>query len=166
MSVFVVTVSSIIAWANYHNEPLPPQTKANLVVIEKSKRLLSLYSGNTLLKKYKVSLGRVPLGHKIREGDYRTPEGLYRIDYRKSDSGYHKALHISYPNETDIKAARRQGVSPGGAIMVHGMRNGFGWVGNMHQLVDWTAGCIAVTNWEIDEIWQAVPDGTSIEIKP
>ena len=161
-----MTVSSIIAWANYHNEPLQPQTKATFVVIEKSKRLLSLYSGNTLLKKYKVSLGRVPLGHKIQEGDYRTPEGLYRIDYRKSDSGYHKALHISYPNETDIEAARRQGVSPGGAIMVHGMRNGFGWVGNLHQLVDWTAGCIAVTNWEIDEIWQAVQEGTPIEVKP
>lgn len=110
--------------------------------------------------------GRRRLSPQTRQqGDGRTPEGEYRTDYRKPDSSFHKALHISYPGPTDTAAAKTLGVDPGGMVMVHGMRNGFGWLGRIHQAVDWTNGCVAVTDREIDEIWRAVPDGTKIILK-
>lgn len=117
-------------------------------------------------KKYYIALGRSPIGHKRREGDGRTPEGLYRVDSRKLGSAFHLALHISYPNSRDMDAARKKGINPGGAIMIHGLRNGLGWVGRLHRVVDCTAGCIALTDWEVEELWRAVPDGTPIEIRP
>ena len=116
------------------------------------------------LKVYRSALGSTPIGHKVREGDGRTPEGSYRIDFRKHNSSFHRALHVSYPNARDIQVATSKGVNPGGAIMIHGARNGFGCLGSLHHLVDWTAGCIAMTNWEIEELWRAVPDGTPIKI--
>jgi murein L,D-transpeptidase YafK len=103
---------------------------------------------------------------KEREGDARTPEGLYAIDAKNDRSAYHKALHVSYPNAADRERAKSLGVSPGGAIMIHGLPNGIGWVGAGHRLYDWTLGCIAVTNDEIDEIWKTVPVCTPIEIRP
>ena len=118
-----------------------------------------------MIKSYRVSLGRNPLGPKQQEGDKRTPEGLYRIDKRNEKSGFHRALHVSYPESRDFAAAAARGVSPGGDIMIHGLHNGLGWMGKLHRLVDWTAGCIAVTDPEIEEIWAAVPDGTPVEIK-
>ena len=148
------------------DQSLPPGTVAERIVVEKAARTLSLYSGNRRVTTYKIALGRNPIGHKQREGDGRTPEGVYTIDWRKRDSAFHRALHISYPSAQDRGRARRQGVSPGGAIMIHGLPNRMGAIGRAHLLRDWTDGCIAVTNDEIEEIWRVIPDGTRIEIKP
>ena len=112
-----------------------------------------------------MSLGREPVGPKKAEGDRRTPEGVYTIDTRIERSAFHRALHISYPNVADRAAAQSAGVSPGGAIMIHGIRNGLGWLGRAHRLIDWTSGCVAVTNPEIEELWRAVRDGTPVEIR-
>jgi murein L,D-transpeptidase YafK len=127
---------------------------------------LLLLNGDNVIKTYTVSIGRGGLQPKQQQGDHRTPEGLYQIDRRKKDSRFHRALHVSYPNEADRERAGKLGVSPGGDIMIHGMMNGLGWLGSIHRLVDWTDGCIAVTDSEIDEIWSAVPDGTPVEIRP
>lgn len=127
---------------------------------------LSLYRGGRLLKTYKVALGPNAKDPKEREGDGRTPEGTYVIDSRKQDSAFHRALHISYPNNEDRRRAGRLRVAPGGAIMIHGLPNGRGAIGKAHLIRDWTQGCIAVTNEEIEEIWRVVPNGTRVEIKP
>lgn len=140
-------------------------TQADRVVVEKGARTLSLYRGGTLLKAYKIALGKNPVGAKQREGDGRTPEGSYVIDFRKADSKFHRALHISYPNDEDRRRARERGVNPGGAIMIHGLPNGMGAIGASHRVRDWTDGCIAVTNEEIEEIWRVVPNGTAIVIR-
>ena len=147
-------------------QALPPGTVADRVVIEKSTHTLTLYRGRDPLKTYKVALGPNATGPKEREGDGRTPEGTYTIDSRKHDSAFHRALHISYPNSQDRQRARRLGVAPGGAIMIHGLPNGMGMLGRAHLLRDWTQGCIAVTNEEIEEIWRVVRNGTRVEIKP
>jgi murein L,D-transpeptidase YafK len=139
---------------------------ATKIVIEKSQHKMLLMDGKTVLRTYTVALGRGGAGPKVREGDEKTPEGLYRISGRKRESGYHYALIISYPAAKDIAAARKLGVKPGGDIMIHGIRNGLGWLGGAHRMLDWTAGCIAVTDPEIDEIARAVPDGTPVEIRP
>ena len=114
----------------------------------------------------KVALGTGGLAPKDRQGDGRTPEGHYVIDARIPASHYHKALHVSYPNAQDRLRATRLGVAPGGDIMIHGLPNGRGAIGSAHRLYDWTLGCIAVTDNEIDEIWTLVPTGTPVEIRP
>jgi tetratricopeptide (TPR) repeat protein len=139
---------------------------ASKVLIEKSARKLSLISKGRVFKTYKIALGGNPDGPKERKGDKKTPEGTYVIDSRNRDSNYHLSLHISYPNEKDKKRARELGVSPGGNIMIHGLKNGFSWVGSSHAEIDWTKGCIAVTDEEIEEIAGLVPNGTVVEIKP
>ena len=140
--------------------------KADKVVVIKSKRLLMLIKEGEILKAYRVSLGKQPNGHKAKVGDKRTPEGTYILDSRNLDSKFHRAIHISYPNELDILNAQKRGVSPGGDIMIHGLSEKLKDMGKFHITSDWTEGCIAVTNSEIEEIWQLVPDGTPIEIKP
>jgi murein L,D-transpeptidase YafK len=115
---------------------------------------------------YKVALGGAPMGAKEQEGDHKTPEGHYTLDRRNPKSRFYKSIHISYPNDLDKKRASERGVSPGGDIMVHGLPNGFGWLGATHRNMDWTDGCFAVTNAEMDEIWELVADGTPIEIRP
>jgi len=102
----------------------------------------------------------------VRVGDHKTPEGIYVLDHKNPKSGFHLAMHISYPNSLDRERAAKEGVPPGGDIMVHGVKHGFGWVGRLHRLVDWTDGCIAVTNAEMDQFWELVPEGTPIEIRP
>ena len=141
-------------------------TTADKILVEKSARRLTLFSSGRKLKEYRVALGFSPVGLKQREGDGRTPEGNYKIDFHKSDSGFHRALHISYPHAADTRRAAEAGVAPGGDIMIHGLPNGFSALGPAHHLRDWTAGCIALTDSEIDEIWASVPDGTPIEIRP
>ncbi len=145
---------------------VPEGTTADYLLIEKSARRLTLYTKGAPLKSYQVALGREPEGPKVREGDNRTPEGTYSIDGRKHDSGYHRALHVSYPSAHDQERAKQLRVAPGGDIMIHGIRNGFGWIGPLHRTVDWTRGCIAVTDSEIEEIWRIVPDGVPVEIRP
>lgn len=141
---------------------------ADYVFVEKGKRRLTVWRDGGLLATFPVRLGRTPTGAKSREGDGRTPEGVYSIDYRKSDSSFYRAFHISYPSPMDSVMAQKQGVSPGGAIMIHGLPNDADKdaAKRIHKYVDWTEGCIAMTNSEIDELWQMVPPGTPIEIIP
>ena len=140
--------------------------KADMVLVVKSEAKLYLIKNDKILNAYKVVFGANPKGHKQKEGDERTPEGSYILDYKKNDSAFYKAIHISYPNENDKKHAKAAGVSPGGAIMIHGQKNGFGWLSWFAQHVNWTDGCIAVSNSAMDEIWDSVNVGTPIEIKP
>jgi len=143
-----------------------PPLHADSVLILKKDHLLELLAGGKVIRTYKVALGTGGLAPKEREADGRTPEGRYVVDTRNAVSHYHKALHISYPNAEDRKRASRLGVAPGGAVMIHGLPNGKGFVGSAHRLYDWTLGCIAVTDQEIDEIWNLVPVGTPVEIRP
>jgi murein L,D-transpeptidase YafK len=166
LAVLLVSLSVVIGWANHLDNPLPNDVQADLIVVEKSKRELTVYSQGKPLKTYKVALGREPVGPKRREGDKKTPEGRYTINYRKADSGYFRALHISYPSQADAEIAHKEGASPGGDIMIHGLRNGVGWIGKLHRLADWTLGCVAVTDREMEELWRTVPDGTFVELKP
>lgn len=146
--------------------PAPASQQASEVVVLKSERRLILRRGAQEIAAYHISLGFQPQGHKRHEGDGRTPEGRYVIDWRNPQSAYHLSLHISYPNDLDAAAAAAAGVDPGGMIMIHGLPDGRHWIGGAHTLRDWTAGCIAVTSEEIEEIWRLVPDGTPIEIRP
>ena len=159
-------LAGLATWSVWPSPALPADAKADLVVVHKATRSLELYQHGALLKSYSVSLGRHPEGPKRHQGDGRTPEGEYVLDYRKPNSSFYRALHISYPSPADLAAARTQGVDPGGLVMVHGMKNGWGWLGRLHLAFDWTDGCVAVTDREMDEIWRAVPDGTKITLEP
>lgn len=143
-----------------------PSARATAIVIAKSQRLISLERDGVVLKSYEMSLGSSPLGHKQQEGDGKTPEGTYGIDFKHPRSRYHLSLRISYPNAADRDQASRRGVSAGSDIMIHGLPNGLGWLGALHLTRDWTDGCIAVTNAQIEEIWSMVDVGTRVEIKP
>jgi len=136
------------------------------VVVMKKERTLELLSQGKVIKTYKVALGGDPVGPKARQGDHKTPEGSYVLDSRNSHSQFYKSIHISYPSARDRARARQRGFSPGGDVYIHGLPNGYGTIGAAHRLRDWTDGCVAVTNEEIDQIWKVVPDGTPIEIKP
>jgi murein L,D-transpeptidase YafK len=140
--------------------------KAGLIVIVKSTRTMTLYRGNKVLETYHVALSREPVGPKERAGHHRVPEGDYVIDAKNAHSRFHLALHISYPNAADRKRARKLGVNPGGNIEIHGLESTFAWAGGLQRQINWTDGCIAVTNSEIEEIWRLVPVGTRVEIKP
>lgn len=136
------------------------------VLVLKGKRRLHLLRRGMVLRTYQISLGRKPSGRKIRQGDGKTPEGWYTLDTRNSRSKFYRSMHVSYPNEADSARARAMGVSPGGAIMIHGEPNHLRGIGFDGTGFDWTEGCIAVSNREMDEIWESVPDGTPIEIRP
>lgn len=159
-----------IAWAvpflAAPQTPLPDHLTTDSIVVEKSTHRMSLFKDGQLLRTYRVALGRGGPEPKAREGDARTPEGTYFIDRRNPRSCCHLALHISYPNAADVAAARARGVSAGSDIEIHGLRRGLGRLGRFHRVMDWTHGCIAVTDSEMEEIWRAVPDGTPIIIKP
>ena len=137
-----------------------------LLIVKSDKKLYLLHKGKRVFE-YRISLGRNPVWHKHKKGDKRTPEGDYVIDEKDSTTGkYHLGLHISYPNKKDLQRAKIRGEDPGGGIYIHGLRKGFGWVGGLHRLVNWTNGCIAVTNPEIEELFQLVKVGTPVSIKP
>jgi murein L,D-transpeptidase YafK len=137
------------------------------IIVYKSQNKMDLLDvASRPLKSYVISLGGNPKGHKTQEGDRKTPEGIYTISARNLYSRYHLSLRISYPHVQDTAQAVERGVSAGGDIMIHGLRYGLGWLGSWHQMFNWTNGCIAVTNNEIEEIWNLVADGTTIEIRP
>jgi murein L,D-transpeptidase YafK len=140
--------------------------EADKILIVKSAHSMTLLSGGKMLKTYKVALGGVPVGPKHIEGDHKTPEGNYVIDAKNAHSRFHLALHISYPSAADTETARKLGSRPGGDIMIHGLPPAFAYLGALHRQTDWTDGCIAVTNAEIEEIWKLVPVGTRVEIRP
>jgi len=148
--------------------PAPPPGalgQPDKIVVSKSSHRMELIKANRTERTYQVALGVNP-GPKIEAGDKRTPEGAYRIVARKPDSRFHRSLQISYPSDEDRRRAAREGKDPGGMIMIHGLPNGKGWIGNLHRSKDWTDGCIAVTDEEMDELWRLVSIGTPIEIKP
>ena len=156
---FILFNLNVIAYA------APPKLpKADQVVVYKSERQMFLLKDGKILKQYRIALGGQPTGHKLREGDHRTPEGVYYIQARNAKSRYYLSLKISYPSATDKARAQKMGVSPGDNIMIHGMSDYYRsfW----GRLKDWTKGCIAVRNHEIEEIWQMVGVGTPIKIFP
>ncbi|QGU33952.1 L,D-transpeptidase family protein [Thermochromatium tepidum ATCC 43061] len=139
------------------------------VVVKKSQRQLELLSGGQVVRQYRVALGGSPVGHKYREGDQRTPEGTYTLNWRNPNSNFYKAIHISYPSEKDRALSRQLGYSnPGGMIMLHGLPNYIQSESMRREYAnrDWTQGCIAVQNQDMDEIWSLVKDGTPIQIMP
>jgi murein L,D-transpeptidase YafK len=143
-----------------------PDPTVDGIFVNKSKRQLLLVREGKVIRQYKIGLGQSPVGHKQRQGDSKTPEGLYTISGRNPTSNYHLALQISYPNDADIERAQRAGDDPGGDIMIHGLPNGEAESEKHARMTDWTAGCIAVMDEEIEEIWRLVPDGTPIQINP
>ncbi|MBD3582430.1 L,D-transpeptidase family protein [Flavobacterium selenitireducens] len=166
MFAAVFRTLDVIGYCFRSEKPLPENSKIDLVVVVKSRRIMQVFENGNLRKTYRIALGKNPVGHKQFEGDFRTPEGCYEIDGRNPNSKFHKNLSISYPNVNDLETAQRSGKQPGGDIKIHGLRNGRGYRSKLHLLRDWTAGCIAVTNREIDELFTAVMDGAEIRIEP
>lgn len=168
-TTFVIILFIIICAVSYNLYPekkLPTNIEIDYIVVKKSNRQLLAYSKQKLIKTYQISLGDSPVGHKEFEGDEKTPEGIYSISAKNPNSGYHKNLGVSYPNVKDIAKAKLLGKNPGGDIKIHGIRNKLGFIGKFQRLWDWTNGCIALTNSEVDELYYAVKIGTKIEIRP
>jgi murein L,D-transpeptidase YafK len=166
----IVVLAATGAWLAYGRADAPtaiePQVAADLVVVRKARRELTLYRDGEPLKTYRIALGRGEPGRKRREGDGRLPEGRYRISGRDPDGPNHRQLAISYPSPSDVETAEARGDKPGGDVTIHGIRDGFGWLGPLHRLVDWTEGSVAVTDGEIEEIWLAVANNTLVVIEP
>lgn len=157
---FILLFTLIVA---PHLHALPD---ADRIIVHKKARTMDLMRAGYVLKTYKIALGGEPVGPKTRQGDHRTPEGVYVIDSRNAHSQFHRSLHISYPNAADRERARKLGVATGGDIYIHGLPNGYGFVGSAHRARDWTDGCVAVTDSEIWEVWKLVDNGTPVEIQP
>ncbi|AGA91842.1 hypothetical protein Thimo_3162 [Thioflavicoccus mobilis 8321] len=169
--MFVAALASTLLLLIRYEKAIPPLLVASLpeadaVLVEKGRRRLHLLRDGAVYRSYRISLGGRARGHKEFEGDLRTPEGRYLLDWRNPNSCCYKSLHVSYPGPDDRQRAAERGLDPGGQIMVHGQLNGWGWLGWLNVRRDWTHGCIAVRNVPMEEIWQAVPDGTPIEIRP
>ena len=164
--LILICAFAIYLYAHHNWNLLAAGTKIDRIVVKKSARQLSVFRNGNRIKIYRIALGRRPLGAKQEEGDMKTPEGIYKIDGRNPQSSFHLALHISYPSDEDDQRAAARGVSAGYDIMIHGIQNGRGWIGAFHRWSDWTAGCIAVTDEEIEELSRITPDGTIIEIRP
>jgi murein L,D-transpeptidase YafK len=139
---------------------------ADRLLVRKSERQLYLMRGSEVLRAYRIALGLNPAGHKERAGDFRTPEGRYRLNRRNPRSDFFLSIQVSYPNESDIKSARRKGWEPGGSIMIHGLPNDPRHAPDYYATHDWTDGCIAVSNADIVEIWLMTNDNTPIDIEP
>jgi murein L,D-transpeptidase YafK len=160
------TELSVAAVASFSETSPAPKGPADRIVIEKSKRTLTLFRQDQEIKSYKIALGRDPVGPKVQQGDNKTPEGVYFIDYKVRNSAYHRAFHLSYPNPDDVERARTLGVPPGGSIMIHGMKDDKLWMGDVQYLFNWTNGCVALTNREMDELWDLVSVWIPVEIRP
>lgn len=156
MKLFTLTLTfvSFFSWA-----------EIDLVEVDKSENKMYLLDNDKIIKEYHVAFGENPKGHKEQEGDEKTPEGIYTLDYKKEDSSFYRAMHISYPNKSDLDNAKNKGVSAGGFIMVHGQRNKLGRLSTLTQRFNWTNGCIALTNTEMDEFMTLVKVGTKIKIE-
>jgi len=159
-------VGGVYVYAHHNWNPLPAGTEIEQILVEKSARRLSIFADGKKLKSYHVALGPNPIGAKEQEGDMKTPEGRYWIDWRNPESDYYLSLHVSYPSDQDTARAAERGVNAGFDIMIHGITNGGGWIGAFHRRHDWTAGCIAMTDEEIEELYRVTPDWTPIEIRP
>ena len=146
-------------------QPQSPPVPDRILII-KATRTLSLMKGFQVLKSYKVALGGQPVGAKERQGDHKTPEGVYSVDRKVPNSRFHLALHLSYPSDANREHARKFGFAPGSDVEIHGLPADFAWLGSLHRQTDWTDGCIAVTNEEIEEIYPLIKIGTPVEIRP
>jgi len=147
----------------------PDNSLVDRIIIKKSVRMLYLSSKGSIFKGYHISLGKSPVGAKVKEGDMKTPEGVYILDWRQFSKKYNRSLHISYPNRRDRERAKRLKVKPGGMIMIHGTPPHWKLspIGDwLPMLTDWTEGCIALSNEDIEEIWELVPDGVPVYILP
>ena len=166
ISLAIITSTSVIAaeGVSENKQAMLNNIVVDKVFVDKSARTLQLLSDDKVIKSYHIALGGNPIGHKQQQGDQRTPVGSYTLDYKNEKSKFYRSIHVSYPNTTDKARAKSRGVSAGGDIMIHGQKNGFGALGLLNQQRDWTEGCIAVTNDEMDEIMAAVKVGTPIEI--
>ena len=164
IAVGVLLVALVVSLL-HGSASLASSAHADRLVVIKHEHLMMLMRDGQVLKTYRVALGRGGIGPKVRAGDNKVPEGVYPIAGRNAQSAFHRALRVGYPTPQQVRDAQRSGVDPGD-FMIHGIRNGLGWVGQLQRYVDWTKGCIAVTDGEMDEVWRAVPDGTPIEIKP
>jgi murein L,D-transpeptidase YafK len=162
----VLAILSLLPGAPQAQQQRISVPKADRVLVFKHEHILRLLRDGRIAKEYKVALGGSPVGPKTQQGDHKTPEGIYVLDSRNAQSQFYKSLHISYPTPAQRTAARKRGVSPGGDVFIHGLPNAYRAVGAAHRLHDWTDGCIATTDDEMDEIWLAVADGTPIEIRP
>ena len=162
--ISLISVSAIAYAKNVTKQPISTNVIIDKVFVDKSERLLKLLSGDKVVQTYHIALGDSPAGHKRQEGDERTPTGNYKLDYKNEKSSYYRSIHVSYPNAADKAQAKKRGVSPGGDIMIHGQKNGFGHLAAITQKRDWTDGCIAVTNDEMDEIMAVYKAGMAIEI--
>lgn len=168
-SIVLLIVGLFIGLTVYYFYPessIPENITIDKIIVLKSSRQLKAYSQGKLIKTFKISIGRNPIGRKEIEGDKKTPEGLYSINDKNPQSGYHRNLGISYPNKEDILRTKQIGGKIGGDIKIHGIRNGFGFIGKFHRLFDWTLGCIAMTNSEIEQLYDHTPVGTIVEIRP
>ncbi|NBA95452.1 murein L,D-transpeptidase family protein [Pseudomonas sp. R5(2019)] len=164
--LFVATQASASFTQTIETKPVTAQPSVDKILVLKSARQLQLISRGEPLKSYRISLGKQPNGPKQREGDKRTPEGFYWIDWRKVSDRFNLAMHVSYPNITDSARARNQGVPPGGMIMIHGTPLSEEYPEWYFQTLDWTEGCIAMRNDDMREVWDMVKDGTMVEIRP
>ncbi|MBX0333005.1 L,D-transpeptidase family protein [Pontibacter sp. HSC-14F20] len=164
--LFIIFVGAYYGYLVLSERSLPEGTKIDRLVVHKSERRLEAYSRGELVKSYTISLGKTPVGDKQHEGDNKTPEGRYTINGKNPHSAYYKNLGVSYPNAADRREAKRLGKPVGGDIKIHGLPNKMPFIGKWHRLMDWTAGCMAVTNDEMEELYQTVPVGTPIDIKP
>lgn len=163
--LFVAITLESFGWLPSFMDSQKVEGYADRVVVDKSDRKLYLMRNGRVLAEYHIALGRNPDGAKVRQGDRKTPEGEYILDFKKVNSDFYRAIHVSYPSKKDIERARRLGVKPGGAIMIHGQPNGWGWLSFIRQRFNWTSGCIAVSNDDMDEIWKTVRPGTPITIR-
>ena len=159
-------VAGLLIYYFYPETKFPNNITIDKILVLKSKRQLQAFSNGQVIKTYTISLGQNPTGDKEFEGDKRTPEGLYQINDKNPNSDFHKNLGVSYPNPTDIEQANKIGKQTGGDIKIHGLRNGTGFIGKFQRWWDWTAGCIALTNSDVDELYEHTKIGTPIEIKP
>jgi len=160
-----ITLVALLIYNIYPEEKLPENVVIDYLEVIKSKNKLFAYSNGKVLKTYTVSFGNQPVGHKEFEGDEKTPEGFYSINAKNDKSGYHKNLGISYPNAKDLLHAKLIGKPAGGDIKIHALRNGLGFINKFQRCYNWTNGCIALTNAEIDELYCSVKIGTKIQIK-
>jgi len=163
---FLFLIAALFVYYFFPEAALPANSRIDKIIVYKAKREMEVFSAGKLLKTYTISLGGEPEGDKQFQGDKRTPEGNYFIDGKNPNSVCYKNLGISYPSEQDKAEAKKLGKPAGGDIKIHGMWNGWGLVGKFHRWMDWTAGCIAVTDEEMDELYESVEEGVEIEIRP
>lgn len=166
--VALLALAAVVIWDRDRAPPEPPlaplEGRIDRILIEKGARQLTVFRDGQALRSYKIALGFTPDGDKQRQGDGRTPEGLFRIDQRNPESAFHLSLGIDYPQADDIARARAAGVSPGGDIFIHGQPNGYDAFPTLPY--DWTAGCIALSDAAIEDLWRVVEIGTAVEIRP